>query len=280
MSGLFSRLLGSTSKAAAANNSGTPSSALAGQLHWICNICGTTNQCLAGTIDRETGPCCHCNSVMRFRSLAAVLTQHLFGKPEILAALPVNRAITGIGMSDAHLYAEHLQAKLNYTNTFYHCEPLLDITNPTPQRFEQNDFIITSDVFEHVPPPVQRGFDNMYKLLKPGGVVIFSVPYVTEGGTREHYPNLFTHSITQDAQGEWWLHNTTREGQQESYNNLVFHGGPGSTLEMRLFTVSALREHFSEAGFVELQIHDQPCFEHGIYWQGPYSITMSARRPE
>jgi SAM-dependent methyltransferase len=281
MSGLLNRLLKSASKVTtAANDAGALNPTQAGQLHWVCNICGTANLNLASTIDRESGHCSHCNSVMRFRSLTAVLTQHLFGKTQILASLPINRAITGIGMSDAHLYAQHLEAKLSYTNTFYHCEPLLDITNPTPQRFEHNDFIITSDVFEHVPPPVQRGFDNMFKLLKPGGVVIFSVPYVSLPDTDEHYPNLFNYSLTQDAQGEWLLHNTTRDGQQETFKNLIFHGGPGSTLEMRLFTESALRKHFADAGFVDLQIHDQPCFEHGIYWQGPCSITMSARRPQ
>src|SRR6188768_2031553 len=159
-----------------------------GELSWQCNICGAANKSLVASFERESGPCSTCNSVVRFRAIAAIVTLRLFGKVSVLAELPERHDVKGIGMSDAHCYANVLAEKLGYTNTWYHCEPLLDIRNPAPQWLGINDFVTTSDVFEHVPPPVQDAFDNLYALLKPGGVAVFSVPFCYEEETYEHYP--------------------------------------------------------------------------------------------
>ena len=35
--------------------------------------------------------------------------------------------------------------------------------------------------------------------------------------------------------------NWTADGRIETFDDLVFHGGPGSTLEMRVFSEDALR---------------------------------------
>lgn len=251
----------------------------AGTLHWTCNICGTANAGLAKDMDRERAPCTHCGSVMRFRTLAAVLSLRLFGEVKILSELQPGQPIRGVGMSDAHCYGGVLAEKLQYTNTYYHCEPLLDIMQPAQQWLGNNDFVITSDVFEHTPPPAQQAFDNLYKLLKPGGVVIFSVPYMLMPNTREHFPNLHDFKIRQDEQGEWVLDNVTKDGVHEEFRKLCFHGGPGSTLEMREFAQSAVEEHFRRAGFVDLRIHNEPYFEHGIFWLHPWSLVMSVVRP-
>ena len=183
-------------------------------------------------------------------------------------------------MSDDDCYAKLLAVKFGYTNTFYHCEPLLDITRPAPHWLGIHDFVITSDVFEHVPPPIQTAFDNLYALLKPGGVVVFSVPFSLESETREHYPDLHQFSLRQEGDADWVLENVTCDGRREQFRDLVFHGGPGSTLEMRLFSLAALQRHFAAAGFVDLRVHDEPYFEHGIFWRNPWSLVLSARKPE
>jgi SAM-dependent methyltransferase len=217
--------------------------------------------------------------VVRFRTIAAVLTLRLFGKVRVLADLPVQPQLKGIGMSDAHCYANVLEAKLAYTNTYYHCEPLLDIKNPGPQWLGNNDFVITSDVFEHVPPPVQEAFDNLYALLKPGGVVIFSVPFSYEDNTREHYPELHDFKLRQEENSDWVLENITQDGRHQEFRHLFFHGGPGATMEMRLFSLPALQRHFAKAGFVDLRVHSEPYFEHGIYWWSNWSLVLSAVKP-
>ena len=251
----------------------------AGRLSWQCNICGAGNKCGVKSLERESAPCWACGAILRYRTVAAVLMLRLFGKVEVLATLPARRHLQGIGMSDADCYAKLLAARLGYTNTFYHREPLLDITNPAPNWLGVNDFVVTSDVFEHVPPPIQTAFDNLYALLKPGGVVVFSVPFSLESETREHYPDLHRFSIRWEGKAGWVLENVTRDGRREEFRDLVFHGGPGSTLEMRLFSLAALQRHFAAAGFVDLRAHDEPHFEHGIFWWHPWSLVLSARRP-
>ena len=52
----------------------------------------------------------------------------LFGEVKILANLKQYKNIKGIGMSDSG-WAMICTDKFNYTNTFYHMEPYLDIYN-------------------------------------------------------------------------------------------------------------------------------------------------------
>lgn len=251
----------------------------AGSLHFHCNICGAPNCSMASTIHREAGLCDGCGSNVRFRSIAAVLTKRLFGKIVVLDELEPNRNLRGIGMSDAHCYSSRLQSKFDYTNTFFHCDPHLDILHPEDSWIGRNDFVISSDVFEHVAPPVQWAFDNLYALLKPGAAAIFSVPFTLDKATSEHFPNLHEFSIHEESSGAWVLDNVTAEGKTEQFRDLVFHGGPGTTLEMRVFSLAALAQHFASAGFVDFRVHNEASFEHGIFWLEPWSITISAIRP-
>ncbi|MES2625138.1 MAG: methyltransferase domain-containing protein [Pseudomonadota bacterium] len=251
----------------------------AGELSWQCNICGAPNKCLVANLERESAPCSSCHAILRYRTIAAVLTLRLFGKVMVLADLPLQQQIKGIGMSDADPYANLLPMKFSYTNTYYHCEPLLDIKNPAPQWLGNNDFVITSDVFEHVPPPIQEAFDNLYTLLKPGGVVIFSVPFCHDAETHEHYPSLHQFKLRQEQNGDWVLENVTTEGRHEEFRHLFFHGGPGSTLELRMFAFAALQRHFAQAGFEDLRVHSEPYFEHGIYWWSDWHLILSAKKP-
>ena len=66
------------------------------------------------------------------------------------------------------------------------------------------DFIIASDVFEHIAPPVSRAFVNARRLLKPGGVMIFSVPFSLEADTVERFPELFDYRLLETGSG-WQL---------------------------------------------------------------------------
>ncbi len=97
----------------------------------------------------------------------------LFGTSLVLSDFPHRPDLAGIGLSDWEGYANPLAERLNYTNTFFHQAPLLDITSVGPDHSGRYDFIICSDVFEHVCQPVSKAFENAYRLLKPGGVMIF-----------------------------------------------------------------------------------------------------------
>jgi SAM-dependent methyltransferase len=201
----------------------------------------------------------------------------MLGVAMTLADFPVLKGIRGIGMSDSAELAEQLAQKLDYSNTFYHQAPRFDVTNPDPNDFGRYDFILTSEVMEHVPPPVEQAFANLFRLLKPDGLLIMTTPYTLGGKTKEHFPDL--HQFTLASPGkDAVLVNRRRDGTIEVFENLVFHGGPGSTVEMRVFTEESLRENLLAAGFstVRVAIEDHP--EFGIQHTENWSLPIVARK--
>ena len=90
----------------------------------------------------------------------------------------------GIDMSGAACYANRLVRRIGYTNTFLHKVPHLDITSPGEEWLSRCDFVISSDVLEHVAAPVSIAFDNVLRLLKPGGLFVLTVPWTPEMGRR------------------------------------------------------------------------------------------------
>ena len=206
---------------------------------YICNITGKSFNLSDTEKNRESGRRFGYNC--RFRAICYVLTKMLFNKTQILKKIKTHKNIRGIGMSDSS-WADICSKKFNYTNTFYHKEPYLDIYNDTHiNKFKGLDFIISSDVFEHIDPypNIQNPFNNLYKMLKKGGFIVFSVPFSIEGPHLEHYPNLYKYNIVKE-EGEFVLYNKTIQGRREKFNNLCFHGGDGNVLEMRVFSKKSI----------------------------------------
>ena len=74
--------------------------------------------------------------------------------------------------------------RLPSTNTFLHKPPLLNTVSPPKEWLSRFDFVISSDVFEHVVPPVSRAFENALHLLKPGGGFCADSALCAHGGNR------------------------------------------------------------------------------------------------
>ena len=183
-------------------------------------------------------------------------------------------------MSCWNEYAQRLRRRLDFENTFFHRAPYLDITDLRQQKQGELDFLIASDVFEHVAPPVERAFENARRLLKKGGVFVITVPYThpEEPGIplQEHYPDLFDYTIRNEGES-YVLENTTRAGVKRIYRDLTFHDGPGSTLEMRVFSESSLISLLRGAGFKRIEIFSGCHLARGIYWQNKCSVPIAAR---
>lgn len=226
---------------------------------------------------REANTCDKCGSTVRLRSLAWLISDELFGLPMVFPDFPTIKSWTAIGMSDVKDFAKPLQEKFSYTNTYYHAPPVFDITKPDPQMECKFDFIISSEVLEHVPVPVEAAFDTLYRMLKPNGVLFLTVPYSLEATTIEHFPELHDFSVTA-LKDRWVLVNRTRDGRLQTFDDLVFHGGPGSTLEMRVFNESTLRRILSEAGFESIRIRGESYPEFGILPDNPWSLPIAARK--
>jgi SAM-dependent methyltransferase len=211
------------------------------------------------------------------RAVISLLSEELLGVSMPVTDFPVMKGIRGIGMSDSPEMAEHLSAKLDYTNTFYHQAPRFDVTNPDPNDFGRYDFILSSEVMEHVPPPIEHSFANLFRLLKPDGLLVMTTPYNLGGKTREHFPELHNFTLARLG-GETVLVNRRRDGSVEVFDNLVFHGGPGSTVEMRVFTEESLRENLLAAGFSSIRIAFEDVPEYGVDLAEKWSLPIVARK--
>ena len=241
-----------------------------------CNICGLMTTYPRDKMSREIWSCVYCGSNVRWRSIIHALSTELFGHSMALPDFPSLPEIKGIGLSDWEGYARPLARKLGYTNTFYHKAPLLDITSIEQAEREVYDFIISSDVFEHISQPISRAFENACRLLKPGGFMIFTVPYIA-GETKEHFPELTTFTIGKAAE-DWVLTGKTCDGRNREFTGLTFHGGPGTTVEFRLFGTDSLSLECARAGFDPVRIHDETVEEFGIYWNA-YNPEQAPYRP-
>ncbi len=241
---------------------------------FTCNICGVHGTALLSLVsDREAPSCANCGSNRRFRTVVHGLSLGLFGRSMAVTDFPVRRDIVGVGLSDALVYANPLAEKLSYTNTFYDTAPRLDITDPEWGSMRPLDFLIASDVFEHVAPPVEAAFRNARRLLKRGGTFVFSVPYGL-GETTEHFPGLHEFRLEKDGE-RFVLVNRTVAGVVERHDDLVFHGGPGSTLEMRVFGLRHLYRLFRASGFTGPCLLDAQVPEFGIgHSDEVFSIPM------
>lgn len=259
-------------------------------IHYRCNICGARQALATNKFHRELAQCGGCGATARFRGIVLALAQGLGVALDLpLRQWPARRELRGLGMSDWPGYADLLAAKFQYTNTFFDRPPRLDILAPDAELLEAHDFVISSDVLEHVAPPVQRAFDHLYRLLKPGGHLVFSVPYSRVRQTVEHFPDLWEYGIY-DFHGGKILVNRTRGGTYQVYDDLFFHGGEGATLEMRVFCEADVLAHLRAAGFTNIKVYDKAVPAVGYYWPAApghtrpdapllYAYIISAQRP-
>jgi len=241
---------------------------------YTCNICGEASYRPLGQLEREVPSCESCGAPPRLRSVIHALSLGLFGESLLISQFPERRDLRGVGLSDWEGYAARLPAKLDYTNTFLHRDPRLDIVAPDPDLVGTLDFLIASEVFEHVDRPVERAFENAHRLLKAGGVFVLTVPYGFMDATVEHFPPLSDYSLM-EQDGQSVLVGTRRDGREVEYRDLVFHGGDGATLEMRQFALDPLLRHLSAAGFDNLRVlDDEP--RYGVVWPEPWSRPILA----
>lgn len=251
------------------------------QICFQCNICDHANHVSPTFLERDNPSCAKCHSSVRLRAIVQVLTTELFGESlRISQIYPHRQHVSGLGLSCWDGYAIPLSRALGFTNTYFHQAPKLDIANASALAHAGQDFLIASDVFEHVDPPLQRAFDNVHKLLSSTGVFVFSVPFTHPGEKAvpvlEHYPELFDYQVAREN-GAYVIRNTTRAGERQCFDAPVFHGGPGSTLELRVFSESAIIDAMLQAGFAEIVIYSGNEPRHGIYWSGKWSVPIVAR---
>jgi SAM-dependent methyltransferase len=244
---------------------------------FTCNICGSRQQADIASFGRETPTCGACHSTVRYRALIHNLSLALFDRSVILPDFPKNSEIRGVGMSDWDGFAVPLAQKLDYTRTYFDHEPRLDLKNLNSNQEGRYDFVLCSEVLEHVETPVEPAFTGLAHLLKPNGVLVLTVPYQINTGTIEHFPNLHEYSVTQIG-SSYVLVNRTKDGIYEVFDKLNFHGGIGATLEMRIFGEPDLMRDLSACGFEQVTIEGEDYPQFGILFQERWSLPILARK--
>jgi len=213
---------------------------------------------------------------VRIRGLVHVLSEELFGTSLPLSDFPRVKSLRGLGTSDSETYADRLADRFDYRNTFFHREPKFDIANVSQEESGKYDFLVSSEVLEHVLSPVEKAFENACRMLKPSGVFVFTVPYSLEATTTERFPQLHDFGFAR-LSDRTVLVNRTGTGEVQTFDELIFHGGGGSTLEMREFSESDLKKLLAGAGFSEVRIDSEDHPEFGIVRKYSWSLPIAAR---
>jgi hypothetical protein len=95
------------------------------EFRFICNICSQSNVRPTRSLAREEESCSSCKSSVRSRSLIHALSVELFGESLVLNDFPELKSLRGLGISDKTDYAERLEHKFDYRNTYYDRPPQL-----------------------------------------------------------------------------------------------------------------------------------------------------------
>ena len=241
---------------------------------FLCNICARKNQVEHLASESAT---CSCGSNVRLRALLHLLSLELFGHSIPVCDFPRLKAVRGLGMTDHASYARILEDKFDYTNTYQDREPRLDFREVHPDRTNAYDFILSADVLEHIAPPIASALSEVHSLLKPKGFFAVTVPCQVSGKVLEHFPELYEYRTVPLA-GREVLVNRRRDGTVEVFDDLVFHGGTGETLEMRTFGISALEATLRNVGFQDVCFLTSDVPEWGITFHGDTSQPFVARK--
>lgn len=242
---------------------------------FTCNVCGSENDSHARLDDREQATCASCRSSMRFRSVVLALSRAMFGMDLSLCDFPRLKSVSGMGISDSEIYADRLENRFNYLNTFYDRPPAFDLLHPDVAQFGKYDFVICSDVLEHVVENVDRAFDTLAHLLRPGGILIVTVPYTLSSQTVEHFADLHQTGLA-EVGGRTVLVNRSPAGTYDVFDQLVFHGGTGSTLEMRMFSESDLRSKLHASGLKDVRFIANGSERFGVVFSDKCSLPIVA----
>ena len=152
-----------------------------------CPLCGWAGEFVRNhRAIRETYHCVGCRASLREQGQADALVRH-YARPGVttLAALVTSPYFAALSVYEPGLTGmlrPHLRQLADYTQSFYYGSEERD---GTPVRHEdlqalsfpdrRFDLVVTSDVLEHVRHPL-KAFAELFRVLKPGGVNLFTVP--------------------------------------------------------------------------------------------------------
>ena len=219
-----------------------------------CAICGAVVKFVAASTEEQS--CDQCGATLRAQMIFHAILLGL-GYPLSVSGASISPDLSrvGLGISDDWKIATALARLFQYTNSYLHQFPTVDLLSPPQECFEYFEFISCSDVLEHTQPPRERPLRGMYNMLKPGGFVVISVPLRLGVDFKEFYPGLVDWEVRDNS--VIWRDSESRSHQDDSPE---FHGGQGLTLAFRQWTEETLIDDLKTIGFVEMTSIEVPIF--------------------
>jgi SAM-dependent methyltransferase len=166
-----------------------------------CNLCGfPVLRLLPGTAGRR---CVRCLSTFRHRAMGAVL-----------ARLGLSRTAAVFELSSRGALCRYLLrtfARVTFSELWddvapgefrggVQCQDVQQLTYPDASF----DLVTSTEVFEHVPDD-RRAFAEVYRVLRPGGRLVFTVPLMDAVPTLERAEiryNRIVHLVTPEYHGD------------------------------------------------------------------------------
>jgi SAM-dependent methyltransferase len=154
-----------------------------------CNICNRRTLFICDVAsDRWIRRCCRCRSTPKYRAIVSVIEAEIGERIthyirshriyELSTTSPIFRLLRGHNNYEASGYFSDkpFGEKLS---PFYSNQDLQNLTFPSGSF----DAVISSETMEHIRRPWQ-GFAQVYRVLKPGGFYIFTIPFRDDRLTR------------------------------------------------------------------------------------------------
>jgi glycosyltransferase involved in cell wall biosynthesis/SAM-dependent methyltransferase len=155
----------------------------------VCNLCGTEQTFIKKHLSlREGYQCSNCQASLRYRGQASAIL-NVFGnsKYSYLADLCNDQDFRNLSIYEPGVigpFRKYFANFSNYINSYFWSDVLagdykdgLQCQNLENLTYEDDlfDLVITSDIMEHVRHPWDA-FKEIWRVLKPGGYYIFSIP--------------------------------------------------------------------------------------------------------
>jgi hypothetical protein len=155
----------------------------------------------------------------------------------------------GVGCSDHPAIASRLPSRWTYTNTHLDRFPFLDIADVPPELSGLFEFVICSDVLEHVVPPHHRAFDGLAELVRPDGFAVVTVPVFDGEASLEYYPGLRAFHVDAGPVLRW----SDKEGIEQIDEAPEMHGGQGLVVAFRRFAANDVVRSLRASGFAQVE---------------------------